>query len=79
MVTNHFKRPDRDAAWAGLGGFAVERWLPELSARRVLRSYDAELSDTAPAARPVTVEDVLSFRLGFGCIFTPQAQASQSG
>lgn len=51
----------------------VERWLPELSGRRVLRSYDAELSDTVPAARPVTVEDVLSFRLGFGCIFTPQA------
>jgi CubicO group peptidase (beta-lactamase class C family) len=50
----------------------VERWLPELSARRVLRSYDAELSDTVPAARPVTVEDVLSFRLGFGSIFTPQ-------
>src|ERR1700749_1417496 len=27
----------------------VEKWLPELSARRVLRSYDAELSDTVPA------------------------------
>ena len=51
----------------------VDRWLPELSGRRVLRSYDAELSDTVPAARPVTVEDVLSFRLGFGSIFTPQA------
>jgi CubicO group peptidase (beta-lactamase class C family) len=51
----------------------VERWLPELGARQVLRSYDAELSATVPAARPVTVEDVLSFRLGFGCIFTPQA------
>jgi len=51
----------------------VERWLPELSGRRVLRCYDAELSDTVPAARPVTVEDVLSFRFGFGCIFTPQA------
>jgi CubicO group peptidase (beta-lactamase class C family) len=51
----------------------VERWLPELSARRVLRSYDAELSNTVPSARPVTVEDVLSFRFGFGCIFTPQA------
>jgi CubicO group peptidase (beta-lactamase class C family) len=50
----------------------VERWLPELSARRVLRSYDAELSDTVPAKRPITVEDVLSFRLGFGNIFTPQ-------
>ena len=32
----------------------VERWLPELSARRVLRSYDAELSNTVPSARPVT-------------------------
>jgi CubicO group peptidase (beta-lactamase class C family) len=50
----------------------VERWLPELSARRVLRSYEAELSDTVPAERPITVEDVLSFRLGFGSIFTPE-------
>ena len=50
----------------------VEKWLPELSARRVLRSYDAELSDTVPAQRAITVEDVLSFRLGFGSIFTPQ-------
>jgi CubicO group peptidase (beta-lactamase class C family) len=50
----------------------VERWLPELSERRVLRSYDAELSDTVPARRPITVEDVLSFRLGFGNVFTPE-------
>jgi CubicO group peptidase (beta-lactamase class C family) len=50
----------------------VEKWLPELGARRVLRSYDAQLSDTVPAERPITVEDLLSFRLGFGCIFTPQ-------
>jgi CubicO group peptidase (beta-lactamase class C family) len=51
----------------------VDRWLPELADRRVLRSYDAELTDTVPAARPVTVEDVLSFRFGFGNIFTQQA------
>jgi hypothetical protein len=49
----------------------VERWLPELGARRVLRALDSPLDDTVPAARPVTVEDVLSFRLGFGCIMTP--------
>ena len=49
----------------------VERWLPELGRRRVLRRYDAELSDTVPAQRAITVEDVLSFRLGFGLIFTP--------
>jgi CubicO group peptidase (beta-lactamase class C family) len=59
----------------------VERWLPELSGRRVLRSYDAQLSDTVPAQRPITVEDVLSFRLGFGSIFTretlPVVQAAE--
>ncbi len=50
----------------------VEKWLPELGGRRVLRAWDAELSDTVPATRAVTVEDVLSFRLGFGSIFTPR-------
>ncbi len=50
----------------------VDKWLPELAGRRVLRSYDAELSDTVPAERAVTVEDLLSFRLGFGNIFTPE-------
>jgi CubicO group peptidase (beta-lactamase class C family) len=60
----------------------VHRWLPELSDRRVLRRFDAELTDTVPAARAITVEDALSFRLGFGCVFAPgplpiaQAEAS---
>jgi CubicO group peptidase (beta-lactamase class C family) len=49
----------------------VERWLPELGGQRVLRALDSPLADTVPAARPITVEDVLSFRLGFGCIMTP--------
>jgi CubicO group peptidase (beta-lactamase class C family) len=49
----------------------VERWLPELGGRRVLRALESPLDDTVPAARPVTVEDVLSFRFGFGCIMTP--------
>ena len=48
----------------------VERWLPELGGRRVLRALESPLDDTVPAARPITVEDVLSFRLGFGCIMT---------
>ena len=50
----------------------VEKWLPELAGRQVLRSWDAQPSDTMPAERAITVEDVLSFRLGFGCIFTPE-------
>lgn len=49
----------------------VERWLPELADRRVLRSLDAELDDTVPAQRPITVEDVLTFRLGLGLVMAP--------
>jgi CubicO group peptidase (beta-lactamase class C family) len=44
----------------------VGRWLPELAEPRVLRSLESELDDTVPAERPITVEDVLSFRFGFG-------------
>jgi CubicO group peptidase (beta-lactamase class C family) len=50
---------------------SVERLLPELANRRVLRSLDAELDDTVPANRPITVRDLLTFRLGFGAIFAP--------
>jgi CubicO group peptidase (beta-lactamase class C family) len=49
----------------------VGRWLPELAEPRVLRSLDAELDDTVPAERPITVQDVLSFRFGFGSIMDP--------
>jgi CubicO group peptidase (beta-lactamase class C family) len=49
----------------------VKRWLPEFAEPRVLRSLESELDDTVPAMRPITVEDVLSFRLGFGIIMAP--------
>ena len=49
----------------------VGRWLPELAEPRVLRSLESELDDTVPADRPITVEDVLSFRFGFGSIMDP--------
>lgn len=49
----------------------VERWLPELAEPRVLRALESELDDTVPAERPITVEDVLSFRLGWGSIMAP--------
>jgi CubicO group peptidase (beta-lactamase class C family) len=45
--------------------------LPELSHRRVLRAIDSELDETVPAARPITLEDLLSFRFGFGSIMAP--------
>jgi CubicO group peptidase (beta-lactamase class C family) len=47
----------------------VERFLPELVGRRVLRRLDGPLDDTVPAERPVTVDDLLSMRLGFGFVF----------
>jgi CubicO group peptidase (beta-lactamase class C family) len=50
---------------------AVERWLPELANRRVLRSLGAQLDDTVPAARAITVRDLLTFTLGFGIVFAP--------
>jgi CubicO group peptidase (beta-lactamase class C family) len=49
----------------------VDELLPELANRRVLRTLDAELDDTVPAHREITVEDLLSFRLGFGSVMAP--------
>jgi CubicO group peptidase (beta-lactamase class C family) len=48
----------------------VERWLPELADRRVLRAIDGPLDDTEPAHRSITVRDLLTFRLGFGLVMT---------
>jgi CubicO group peptidase (beta-lactamase class C family) len=46
----------------------VDELLPELADRRVLRRPDAPLTDTVPADRPITVRDVLTFRLGLGLV-----------
>ena len=44
----------------------VDRLLPELANRRVLRRMDGPLHDTVPAHRAITVRDVLSYTFGFG-------------
>src|SRR5437588_9231195 len=49
----------------------VDRWLPELAARQVLRRLDGPLDDTEPAHRPITVRDLLTFRMGFGMMLAP--------
>jgi CubicO group peptidase (beta-lactamase class C family) len=49
----------------------VDRLLPELADRRVLKSIDGPVDDTVPAERPITLEDLLTFRMGFGMIFEP--------
>lgn len=47
---------------------SVERWLPELANRRVLRHIDSQLDDTVPANRSITVRDLLTFCFGFGSV-----------
>jgi CubicO group peptidase (beta-lactamase class C family) len=49
----------------------IDALIPELAAPRVLRSLDAELDDTVPAHRPILLEDLLSYRLGFGSVMAP--------
>jgi CubicO group peptidase (beta-lactamase class C family) len=49
----------------------VDRLLPELADRRVLTRIDAPLDETVPARRPITVEDLLTSRMGFGIITEP--------
>jgi len=49
----------------------VDRLLPELANRRVLKRIDGPLDDTVPANRPITIEDLLTFRMGYGMLFEP--------
>src|SRR6266498_45653 len=49
----------------------VDRLLPELAGRRVVRRIDGPVDDTVPANRPITVRDLLTFRMGFGGYFGP--------
>jgi CubicO group peptidase (beta-lactamase class C family) len=49
----------------------VDRWLPELADRKVLKRIDSPLDDTVPAKRPITLRDLLSFRLGLGAVMAP--------
>lgn len=50
------------------GRFALDdpitRWAPEFAGIRVLRSPAGDLSQTEPAARPITFEDLLTHRSG---------------
>lgn len=53
----------------------VERFLPELADRRVLRRIDGPVDETEPARRPIIVEDLLTMRLGFGWVFESECAA----
>jgi CubicO group peptidase (beta-lactamase class C family) len=49
----------------------VHRLLPELANPRVLEQIDGPLDRTVPATRPITVEDLLTFRMGHGLVVEP--------
>lgn len=50
---------------------SVDRLLPELADRKVLKKLDGPLDDTVPARRPITVRDLLTFRMGMGIVMAP--------
>ncbi|WP_306207019.1 serine hydrolase domain-containing protein [Actinoplanes sp. RD1] len=49
----------------------VHKLLPELAGQRVLARPDGPLDDTVPLARPLTVADLLTFRMGSGMVTEP--------
>lgn len=53
----------------------VDKWLPELANRRVLRSLASDLEDTVPAERPITLRDLLTLRMGLGAVFADPASS----
>ena len=44
----------------------ISRWLPELCSPVVVRTPGSPLDDVVPASRPITVDDLLTFRAGWG-------------
>jgi CubicO group peptidase (beta-lactamase class C family) len=49
----------------------VDRLLPELADRKVMKRLDGPLDDTVPSKRAITVRDLLTFRMGFGSVMAP--------
>ena len=58
----------------------VDKWLPELANRRVLRAIDGPLDDTVAAHRATTLRDLLTFRAGYGevALFAPGCPLHQA-
>ena len=49
----------------------VDRLLPELADRKVIKRFEGALDDTVPAKRSITVRDLLTSRMGFGIVVAP--------
>jgi CubicO group peptidase (beta-lactamase class C family) len=52
----------------------VDGLLPELANRQVLKDPAGPLDATVPAYRPITMRDLLTFRLGLGMVIGPPGQ-----
>lgn len=52
----------------------VDDLLPELADRQVLKRIDGPLEETVPANRPITLRDLLTFRLGIGAVMASPGQ-----
>lgn len=50
----------------------VDDLLPELAERKVLTRVDAQLDDTVPVRRAITVRDLLTFLMGLGIVMAPR-------
>ena len=48
----------------------ISRWLPELAEMQVLADPAGPLTDTVPARRPITVEDLMTHRSGLAYAFS---------
>ncbi|QNA87030.1 beta-lactamase family protein [Sphingomonas sp. So64.6b] len=55
----------------------VDTLLPELADRKVMRHPDGPLDDVVPAERPITIEDLLTFRFGHGISLDERPTALQ--
>lgn len=56
----------------------VERFVPELADRRVLRRLDGDPADTVAATRSITVDNLLRMQLGFGFVFEQSCPAVEA-
>jgi CubicO group peptidase (beta-lactamase class C family) len=57
---------------------SITRWLPEFSGMQVLRDPTGPIEDTYPAARDITVEDLMTHRAGLAYAFTSVGPIGQA-
>jgi Beta-lactamase len=55
----------------------VDRLLPELAGRKVLKRLDGPVDDTVLAHRPITLRDLLTMRMGLGMVVEPSGVLSR--